>query len=110
MLRYNMTLEEVKMPGIGATAQSFGMICDALMYNKRIKLKVLDISNNPIEDKGFIQLSKLLFGVQSGISILEIGDCGASKSGCTALFESLDKNAAHSSTLSRVRNGSLRSN
>jgi hypothetical protein len=90
------------MGGIGATSQSFSMLCDSLMYNKRIKLRAIDISNNPIEDKGFISLGKLLFATQTGFTSLDVSDCGGSKAGCAALFEALDKNTVHANTLTRV--------
>lgn len=102
MLKYNMQLEEIRLPAIGGNPQTFSLMAEALAFNKRIKIKVLDISNNTIEDKGAMSVAKFLLGTPCGIVSLDLSNIGMTKHGATAIFEALEKNPSHHYTLTKV--------
>jgi hypothetical protein len=57
------SLTKLNMRGIGASRDGIIQLSESLALNKAISLVSIDLSNNPIEDRGMVLLIPLLINV-----------------------------------------------
>jgi Ran GTPase-activating protein (RanGAP) involved in mRNA processing and transport len=63
----------------------------------------LDLSGNPIEDKGMIALADFLKKYSRGLTYLNLSDCGSGSKGTHALLDALTQNDVFSKTLQTLK-------
>ncbi|XP_050700558.1 F-actin-uncapping protein LRRC16A-like isoform X6 [Eriocheir sinensis] len=112
----SLSLEEVYLDNIGAKAEFANKLSLALLSNSNIPLQKLDVSHNPLEDKGLTNLCGLVaklspeaggaihisnpIGRQAkGLSHLNLSHCGLTGKGVNMLAHSLSVNKYMCQTL-----------
>nr|XP_045600771.1 F-actin-uncapping protein LRRC16A-like isoform X17 [Procambarus clarkii] len=112
----SLSLEEIYLDNIGAKAEFANKLSLALLSNSNIPLQKLDLSHNPLEDKGLNNLCGLVaklspvaggaihisnpIGRQAkGLSHLNLSQCGLTGKGVNMLAHSLSVNKYMCQTL-----------
>ncbi|RXG68752.1 F-actin-uncapping protein LRRC16A [Armadillidium vulgare] len=85
-------IEELYLDNIGAKAEFANKLSLALLSNSNIPLQKLDISHNPIEDKGAVHISNPIGRQAKGLSHLNLASCGLTSKGVNMLAHSLSVN------------------
>ncbi|KAK3878897.1 hypothetical protein Pcinc_016492 [Petrolisthes cinctipes] len=115
----SLSLEEIYLDNIGAKAEFANKLSLALLSNSNIPLQKLDLSHNPLEDKGLNNLCGLVaklspvaggavhvsnpIGRQAkGLSHLNLSYCGLTGKGVNMLAHSLSVNKYMCQTLTYV--------
>ncbi|CAK8682443.1 unnamed protein product [Clavelina lepadiformis] len=88
--RSSHNLKELTLEGVGVKGDFAIQLANYLVKNKESCLEILDLSNNPLEDKGLIHLSGSLPVVKKGsLRKLNISRTGLSAKGVNGLCQSL---------------------
>ncbi|XP_071542691.1 F-actin-uncapping protein LRRC16A isoform X4 [Panulirus ornatus] len=112
----SLSLEEVYLDNIGAKAEFANKLSLALLSNSNIPLQKLDLSHNPLEDKGLntlcglvaklspvaggaIHISNPIGRQAKGLSHLNLSHCGLTGKGVNMLAHSLSVNKYMCQTL-----------
>lgn len=95
-IRYNNTLERLYLSHVDAT-EGFVELGEALKANKSHSIVSLDLSDNPMKDKGAIGLAEGLEAMLHGLTVLNLSHCGIQAKGMTALMNALENNSNSSS-------------
>lgn len=95
----SLSLEEVYLDNIGAKAEFANKLSLALLSNSNIPLQKLDLSHNPLEDKGAIHISNPIGRQAKGLSHLNLSQCGLTGKGVNMLAHSLSVNKYMCQTL-----------
>ncbi|XP_071542693.1 F-actin-uncapping protein LRRC16A isoform X6 [Panulirus ornatus] len=95
----SLSLEEVYLDNIGAKAEFANKLSLALLSNSNIPLQKLDLSHNPLEDKGAIHISNPIGRQAKGLSHLNLSHCGLTGKGVNMLAHSLSVNKYMCQTL-----------
>lgn len=93
MFRNNRTLTDVSFVNCGLNDQTLASIADAINTNTRgLPLTALEISSNPLEDRGLGRVASILRDAEFRLTKLRLVKCGCSSGGITALISALSKN------------------
>ncbi|XP_037804619.1 F-actin-uncapping protein LRRC16A-like isoform X24 [Penaeus monodon] len=95
----SLSLEEIYLDNIGAKAEFANKLSLALLSNSNIPLQKLDLSHNPIEDKGAVHISNPIGRQAKGLSHLNLSLCGLTGKGVNMLAHSLSVNKYMCQTL-----------
>ncbi|KAK8386968.1 hypothetical protein O3P69_017970 [Scylla paramamosain] len=95
----SLSLEEIYLDNIGAKAEFANKLSLALLSNSNIPLQKLDLSHNPLEDKGAIHISNPIGRQAKGLSHLNLSHCGLTGKGVNMLAHSLSVNKYMCQTL-----------
>ncbi|KAL7637106.1 UNVERIFIED_CONTAM: hypothetical protein RMT77_012864 [Armadillidium vulgare] len=95
----SLSIEELYLDNIGAKAEFANKLSLALLSNSNIPLQKLDISHNPIEDKGAVHISNPIGRQAKGLSHLNLASCGLTSKGVNMLAHSLSVNKYMCQTL-----------
>ncbi|EGG21298.1 leucine-rich repeat-containing protein [Cavenderia fasciculata] len=98
-LRTNSTIEDLSMNNVGAKGDTLPIVAMTLGANKNIGLTSIDLSHNPIEDKGMIPFSNYIGASPRGIASLDFSNTSMGKAGVSALSNALKKNVKMPSSL-----------
>lgn len=60
VIKKSLSLEEMYLDSLGLKADFVNKLTNAVKFNAIIPLHTIDLSNNPIEDKGEILVFKLM--------------------------------------------------
>ncbi|XP_066939545.1 F-actin-uncapping protein LRRC16A isoform X35 [Macrobrachium rosenbergii] len=95
----SLSIEELYLDNIGAKAEFANKLSLALLSNSNIPLQKLDISHNPLEDKGAVHISNPIGRQAKGLSHLNLSHCGLTGKGVNMLAHSLSVNKYMCQTL-----------
>ncbi|KAK3878025.1 hypothetical protein Pcinc_017305 [Petrolisthes cinctipes] len=98
----SLSLEEIYLDNIGAKAEFANKLSLALLSNSNIPLQKLDLSHNPLEDKGAVHVSNPIGRQAKGLSHLNLSYCGLTGKGVNMLAHSLSVNKYMCQTLTYV--------
>ena len=90
-LRTCTNLEKLQLENNGLGPEGAEMVCNALLQNDQIKLKMLTINRNRLEEKGALSLAKVIEKMKS-FEHLEFYQNGISTKGMKNLFLALKEN------------------
>ena len=90
-LRTCTNLEKLQLENNGLGPEGAEMVCNALLQNDKIKLKMLTINRNRLEEKGALALAKVIEKMKS-FEHLEFYQNGISTKGMKSLFLALKEN------------------
>ena len=90
-LRTCTNLEKLQLENNGLGPEGAEMVCNALLQNDQIKLKMLTINRNRLEEKGALALAKVIEKMKS-LEHLEFYQNGISTKGMKSLFLALKEN------------------
>ena len=90
-LKKTKYLEHLELENNGLGPEGAEMVCQALLENDNIKLKTIKISRNRLEEKGALNLAKVLQKMKS-IEHLELFQNGISSKGMKEIFLKLKEN------------------
>ena len=90
-LRTCTNLESLELENNGLGPEGAEMVCNALLQNDKIKLKMLTINRNRLEEKGALALAKVIEKMKS-FEHLEFYQNGISSKGMKAIFLALKEN------------------
>ena len=90
-LRTCTNLEKLQLENNGLGPEGAEMVCNALLQNDQIKLKMLTINRNRLEEKGALALAKVIEKMKS-LEHLEFYQNGISTKGMKNLFLALKEN------------------
>ena len=90
-LKICTNLEKLQLENNGLGPEGAEMVCNALLQNDQIKLKMLTINRNRLEEKGALSLAKVIEKMKS-FEHLEFYQNGISTKGMKNLFLALKEN------------------
>ena len=90
-LRTCTNLEKLQLENNGLGPEGAEMVCNSLLQNDQIKLKMLTINRNRLEEKGALALAKVIEKMKS-LEHLEFYQNGISTKGMKNLFLALKEN------------------
>eukprot|EP00026_Physarum_polycephalum_P002414 Phypoly_transcript_02420.p1 GENE.Phypoly_transcript_02420~~Phypoly_transcript_02420.p1 ORF type:complete len:488 (-),score=50.22 Phypoly_transcript_02420:759-2222(-) len=99
-LHYNTSLTKLNMGGIGASRDGLMQLSESLALNKTISLVSVDLSNNPIEDRGMVSFAGYLQHTVHNVTHLNFSGCMIGSKGIVAMAVGFSTNPHISSTLS----------
>lgn len=99
ILSKSLSIEELYLDNIGAKAEFANKLSLALLSNSNIPLQKLDLSHNPLEDKGAVHISNPIGRQAKGLSYLNLSVCGLTGKGVNMLSHSLSVNKYMCQTL-----------
>ncbi|EFA86011.1 hypothetical protein PPL_01244 [Heterostelium album PN500] len=89
LLQQSTSFEKVVLNGIGMDRSACEKLIDAIVGNKTLPLKELDLGNNQIEDKGMIAIADMLKNMQFPLTSLILGGCSVGRSAMSSLGDAL---------------------
>ncbi|KAF0314713.1 F-actin-uncapping protein LRRC16A [Amphibalanus amphitrite] len=102
VLKKSVSLEEVYLDNTGLKADYASKLSMALLANSSSLLTVLDVSHNPIEDKGASHLTGPVGRAAKGLRQLAFSHCGLTAKGVNHLCHALSLNRTMATTLTTL--------
>ncbi|KAJ8919981.1 hypothetical protein NQ315_006511 [Exocentrus adspersus] len=99
VLRKSLNLEEIYLDNLGLKADFVNKLSSVLKLNLATALHTIDLSHNPIEDKGAAYLSNCIPKLNKGLVHLNLAHTGLSSKGVNNLFSALCNNSSSLTTL-----------
>ncbi|XP_050312347.1 F-actin-uncapping protein LRRC16A isoform X3 [Anthonomus grandis grandis] len=99
VLRKSLNLEELYLDNLGLKGDFVNKLSNTLKLNPVSALHTLDLSHNPIEDKGASYLSQCIGRLPKGLVHINVSHCGFSSKGVNHVFAALCANPANFNTL-----------
>ncbi|CAH1101078.1 unnamed protein product [Psylliodes chrysocephalus] len=99
VLRKSLNLEELYLDNLGLKADFVNKLSSVLKLNLGTALHTIDISYNPIEDKGASYLGNCIPKLNKGLVHLNLCHCSLSSKGINNLFSALCNNSSSLTTL-----------
>lgn len=102
VLHHNVALQKVVLKDVGMNKDTFGAICNAFKMNSKLSVTSLDLSQNPIEDKGIVGLAGTIGNFTQGLSSINLSDCKIGSKGISQFLTAMaqhDKTTANLTTL-----------
>ncbi|XP_018333810.1 F-actin-uncapping protein LRRC16A [Agrilus planipennis] len=100
LIKNSLCLEELYLDNLGIKADYVNKISHAIKSNTESHIHTIDLSNNPLEDKGLTYLCGWVSNLKKGIEHLNLSHCGATSKGVNHLTQSLCSNEINYTTLS----------
>eukprot|EP01114_Cavostelium_apophysatum_P017693 TRINITY_DN5318_c0_g1_i2.p1 TRINITY_DN5318_c0_g1~~TRINITY_DN5318_c0_g1_i2.p1 ORF type:complete len:955 (-),score=273.67 TRINITY_DN5318_c0_g1_i2:490-3312(-) len=88
-VKFNRTVTTLILSNISSSKESFQALFDALIANKACAITSLDISNNPIEDKGIAALGSFISVTSNPVSSINVSNTNMGKEGLATLCGAL---------------------
>eukprot|EP01132_Coremiostelium_polycephalum_P005091 gene5091-6335_t len=92
LVSQNTLFEKIVLNGIGLDKSHCEKLVDALISNKSLPLKELDLGNNNIEDKGMLAIAELLKTNNYQLCTLILNNCSTGRAAMSALGDALSGN------------------
>ncbi|KAJ8965493.1 hypothetical protein NQ314_004081, partial [Rhamnusium bicolor] len=99
VLRKSLNLEEIYLDNLALKADFINKLSNVLKLNLATALHTIDLSFNPIEDKGATYLGTCIPKLNKGLVHLNLAHCGLSSKGINNLFSALCNNSSSLTTL-----------
>ena len=99
MLTKSISMEELYLDNITAKPEFAYKLSLSLLSNSALPLQKLDLSHNPIEDKGALHISNPIGRQSNGLAHLNMSHCSLTSKGVNLLSHSLTVNKFMSQTL-----------
>uniref|UniRef100_A0A336K1P9 CSON012992 protein n=1 Tax=Culicoides sonorensis TaxID=179676 RepID=A0A336K1P9_CULSO len=99
VLKRSMWLEELHLEALGLKSDFIHKLALSVMSNKNSALRTIDLSHNPIEDKGAVQLTGSTARISKGLCKLALSHCGITSKGVNQIAQSLTQNPSIANTL-----------
>ncbi|XP_060521026.1 F-actin-uncapping protein LRRC16A isoform X2 [Cylas formicarius] len=99
ILRKSLNLEELYVDNLGLKADFVNKLSNTLKLNPGTALHTLDLSYNPIEDKGASYLGQGVGRLSKGFVHLNLAHCGISSKGVNNMANALCGNTSNFTTL-----------
>ncbi|XP_057660068.1 F-actin-uncapping protein LRRC16A isoform X1 [Diorhabda carinulata] len=99
VLRKSLNLEEIYLDNLGLKSDFLNKLSSVLKLNLGSALHTLDVSYNPIEDKGATYLGSCIPKLNKGLVHINLSHCGLSSKGVNNLFAALCNNTSSFTTL-----------
>ncbi|CAG9816136.1 unnamed protein product [Phaedon cochleariae] len=99
VLRKSLNLEEIYLDNLGLKSDFSNKLSGVLKLNLGTALHTIDLSFNPIEDKGATYLGNCIPKLNKGLVHLNLSHCGLSSKGVNNLFSALCNNSSSLTTL-----------
>nr|XP_023024105.1 F-actin-uncapping protein LRRC16A isoform X1 [Leptinotarsa decemlineata] len=99
VLRKSLNLEEIYLDNLGLKSDFVNKLSSVLKLNLGTALHTIDLSFNPIEDKGATYLGSCIPKLNKGLVHLNLAHCGLSSKGVNNLFSALNNNSSSLTTL-----------
>eukprot|EP00026_Physarum_polycephalum_P004166 Phypoly_transcript_04183.p1 GENE.Phypoly_transcript_04183~~Phypoly_transcript_04183.p1 ORF type:complete len:672 (+),score=113.63 Phypoly_transcript_04183:41-2056(+) len=103
MVSTNSRLTKISITYSGIARDGCEKLVDGLAIGYGLPLTHLDLSGNPIEDKGMIALADFLKKYTRGLTYLNLSDCGSGSKGTVALMDALVQNDVFHKTLQTLK-------
>ncbi|GAM21013.1 hypothetical protein SAMD00019534_041880 [Acytostelium subglobosum LB1] len=101
-MKSNSTIEDLSLGNAGIKAETLPVLAMTLQNNKNVAVTSIDLSNNPIEDKGMQVFANYIAASNRGIASMNFANCAMGKSGITYLTTALKKNIKMPLTLTHL--------
>ncbi|CAG9763281.1 unnamed protein product [Ceutorhynchus assimilis] len=99
VLRKSLNLEELYLDNLALKADFVNKLSNTLKLNPVSALHTIDLSHNPIEDKGASYLSQCVNRLSKGVAHINLSHCGLSSKGINNLANALYSNVTNANTL-----------
>ncbi|XP_066256338.1 F-actin-uncapping protein LRRC16A isoform X2 [Euwallacea similis] len=99
VLRKSLNLEELYLDNLGLKADFVNKLLSALKVNTVSALHTIDLSFNPIEDKGASYLSQCISKLNKGVVHINVSHCSLSSKGINHIASALCANTTNFNTL-----------
>lgn len=99
VLRKSLNLEELYLDNLGLKADFVNKLSNTLKVNPVSALHTVDLSYNPIEDKGASYLSQGINRLGKGVVHINVSHCGLSSKGVNNIANALCSNATNLNSL-----------
>ena len=99
VLKTNIKIEELVLVKLGLNKDGISLVADSLLANKLAAINTLNLSHNPLEDKGLQSLANWIGNLNRGLVKLNLNSCSGNKVGTQAICAALKKNVHMTSTL-----------
>ncbi|KAH3760774.1 myosin-I binding protein [Pelomyxa schiedti] len=99
VLRLNRHITKLVVSGCGISKETVEFLLEALVANKSSALTYLDLSSNPLEDKGLSSFGTSVAQMKIALNHLDISNCGGGRQGTSTALEGLTSNIGIVSSL-----------
>ncbi|XP_063699418.1 F-actin-uncapping protein LRRC16A isoform X2 [Culicoides brevitarsis] len=102
VLKRSMWLEELHLEALGLKSDFIHKLALSVMSNKNSALRTIDLSHNPIEDKGAVHLTGSTARISKGLCKLALSHCGITSKGVNQIAQSLTQNQSIANSLTHL--------